>query len=101
MDALLSPGSCLAITLMFAVAVLFRSEFSRHKAAALPYLACYWIAGTFYAMFFVFALDIPGFGGKLERCLGYLCFTTGVLLTGMLVHWRSVRKYALKRGEIA
>jgi len=98
MDALWSPGSCLAITLMTAFAVLFRAEISRHKAAALHYLAFYWIASTCYAVFVVFALEVPGFAGKLGRCASYLIFSTAILIIGLLLHRRSAQSRCVNEG---
>lgn len=98
MNALWSPGSCLAITLMAAFAVLFRAEISRHRAAALPYLAFYWIASTCYAVFIVIALEVPGFAGKLGRCAGYLIFSTAMLIIGLVLHRRRAQVRCVNEG---
>jgi len=94
LDPLFRPGSCLAVAIMFAISVLFRSEIRRHGASALPYLTLYWIAGTFYAAFVAFALEDPAFSGKLGLTAGYLIFSTTVLIAGLGLHQQSAKARA-------
>ncbi|MFN3653586.1 MAG: hypothetical protein ACK47B_28745 [Armatimonadota bacterium] len=83
------PGACAFYAIMIAFVLVFRLELRRRRWAALPYLGAYWIASTFYGVFFLIWLDGERTIRNWNGVAGYLIFTTAVLLLGLLLHWRA------------